>query len=461
MELTNRQRKAVHSFLRKKGGACWWRVGTGKTRITFAWFALVAKLHYKSFPSVLPRFMVVCRREAFNDWHEEMVKLGLKWRVREVECDDDLYEIKTAKPLVYLISHGMLAKLKESLLDSGSMIQAIAFDEGFLYKNATTQHCKAAHRISKAVGQAVILSGSVITAKNLEDVFGQLYAINKHQIFARTLTDFRSKFMFEFAINPERLPNAIKQVAKAGSLKRISTQIGAVANLYFPDNSQRRIVSDVRRIPATDAQSTHFKSLKEFLEIQIEEKGLMYLKNTPSAIIKCQQISDGFVRWGEETIAVPSAKMKYLLGQIAELLSCGEKVVIWCAFQHSVTLILQALQKSMRSVRSYGMHGSLPFDAIGWKRNGQVAVATAASGSSVNHFRDCGYAIYYSHSFRWLDMQQSMGRTDRHDSPHQTCYYYYLQTIGSLDSFVYQTVFSSKRLEKNFIADAVLSWLKH
>jgi hypothetical protein len=454
MELTPRQNKTAYRLHRRNGGAVWWRVGTGKTRITFKWFALVAK-----DCKVLPRFIVVCRREAFADWEDEMKRCELPWRTWTVECEDDLYDIKTTKPVVYLISHGMLDKLSHAIAESGSMIQAICYDEGFLYKNSQTKHCKAANRISKGVGRAAILSGSVMTARNLEDVFGQLYAINRHAVLARTLTDFRSQYMFKFQIAPNRESQAAKWVAARGAVELVSTRIVPVSSIYFPTNNQRRAVSIVRSIEPTRDQLAAFDSLRNFFEIELKGR-VVEFKNTPSIIIKCQQVSDGFVHLENTTTRISSAKMDYLLSAVSELLLCGEKVVIWCAFQHSVNLILQSLQKKMPSVKAYGMHGGKPFDIAGWYRNGQVAVATVGSGSSVNHFRHCAYALYFSHSFKWLDMQQSMGRTDRHDSKHQTCFYYYLQTKQSLDSLVYQRVFSSKKKEEEFITKSVNAWLK-
>lgn len=452
MELFPKQLKTATRLYRKGGGVIWWRVGTGKTRVAYAWFAMIAKPC-----EILPRFIVVCRREAFADWTNELKKMDLPWRTWVVDKESDIYDVRTTKPLVYLVSHGMLAKLMEYFVGYSAMVRGVAFDEGFLYKNPQTKHCKAANRLSDAIGKAIVLSGSVMTARDLTDIYGQLYCINRHQSIARTLTEFRSRFLYRFQINPNASSQAVAWRAAKGAGERITRLIKPLSSFYFPTNDQRKVVTDIRTITPTTDQLRAFRELKEFYELSLQGRRIE-LKNAPSVIIKCQQISDGFVNLDGEHISFTSSKMDWLVSKVMELLAYGERVVIWTAFRYTVQMILQRLQKL--KVKAYGMTGGNHFDIQGWVRDGQCAVATVSSGSSVNHFKDVAYAIYYSHSFRWLDMQQSRGRTNRTGSAHQTCFYYHLHTQGSLDTFVYQTVMGSQRAETEIIQQAVNSWLQ-
>lgn len=456
MELSPRQLKTATRLFRINGGAVWWRVGEGKTRITYKYFAMIAK----SLPAgVVPRFVVVCRREAFGDWKKEMKKIGLKWRTKAIEHEDDVFDVKADKPLIYLLSHGKLSRMVEELIECSGAIFGVAYDEGFLYKNPSTDHCKSANKLSTKVGHAIILSGSMMTARDLTDVYGQLYAVNKHSCLARTLTEFRSRYMFKFQIRPGANSHAAKFTAARGAGKRVASRIANCSSIYLPRNSERRIVTDIHSIKPTAAQSRCFDELRQFFELELRGR-MLELKNAPSVITKCQQISDGWVKMEDSTLSVAASKMEYLLAQIAELIASGERVIVWCAFRHTVNIILQQLQKKLPSVNAYGFHGGMSFDSKGWAKNGQVAVGTTASGSSVNHFEQVATAIYYSHSFGWLAMQQSRGRTDRKASKHRVCQYHYLQTKGSLDSFVYRLVMKSERMERELITNTVNAWLK-
>lgn len=466
LEISPRQLNAAVKLFLAGSGSVWWRVGTGKTRIAYKYFALNAK----DTVTGSGNFLVVCRREAFQDWIDERFKMGLQgWRHEILEHPDQLigflttkrskYSPLQGKPKIWIMSHGKLASMRDELCDVASVFDAIAFDEGFLYKNAQTKHAVAANRISQIIRNALILSGSMMTARNLEDIYGQLYAINRHQSIGRTLTDFRSRYMLDLQLgNRGRC-----FVNRRGATKQIVSATRDISTVYFPANNHRRIVTSVRIQAATSAQTKAFRKLREDMYLQLGDSELT-LKNTPSLIIKCQQISDGWLKMSDGSLVeIPSSKMGYLLAQVQELLACGERLVIWCAFKHTVTLVLHQMQKHFRNgaVGIYSLTGGTKFDRVGWNKNGRICVATEASGSSINFLKDCAYAIYYSMGFRWLDLQQSQGRTNRHDSAHMSCYYTFLQTEGSMDSHVYKIVNSSSKEERNLIELAgVKSWLQ-
>lgn len=456
--MTARQERAARKDFARKGTAIWHRVGAGKTRITYRSFAMVAKR-----VEGVARFVVVCRREAFFDWKNEAAKCGLDWTFVELEHENDIYSGMVSKrTVVYLISHGKLARFKRLLVSEAYLFAAIAYDEGWLYKNPTTHHCKAANRISEAIGRASILSGSIMTARDLTDIYGQLTAINKHHSLGRTLTSFRSRFMYSFTINPTSQTQAIAWRNGRGAAKRIARFVRPISSVYFKGGFQRKVIHDIRRIDPTPTQVRAFRSLREWFELEHKNKRIE-LNNTPSVITKCQQVSDGKVNMGNgKYVAIKSSKLEYMVGVLRELMEQGSKVVIWCAFKRSVRYVLQRLQKTFPKLGVYPMMGGTRFDVRGWQRNGRIAVATEASGSSVNHFKDCAYGIYYSMSFKWHDLQQSRGRTNRTDSAHRTCYYYYLQTQESLDGMVYRAAHTSGRRESEFIQEAgVKAWIEN
>lgn len=451
--LTPRQERAIKKLDRAKSGAVWWRVGTGKTRVAYGIFATVAKRLNRPV-----RFVVVCRRLAFEDWKNEAVKFGLSVRFAEVDCDYDLWrKRKLTKPImVYLVSHGMLKGLFRELMDYSIHLDGIVYDEGYLYKSPKSLHCKCANALSERLEHRYILSGSVMTAKNIEDLFGQMYAIDAHAPIGRTLTEFRSEFMYQYQLDFGRGPT-FQHALKKGAMKKISDRLKPVRSFYFPADNEREIHEEVKVISPSEHQRTALHSLKEMYWLE-HEKGELEVKNALSLMVKAQQISDGFLVTSEgETVRYPSPKMDHLLLMVEELIACGEKVIIWCAFRYTVRMILQRLQKAkIKGV--YAMSGGERFSAEGWRRDGQVVVATEASGSSVNHFKDVAYAIYYSMDTHWLNLQQSQGRTNRHDSAHSKCFYYFLQTKTSLDSHIHLCAKTSKLEEQKILG--IRQWME-
>lgn len=466
MQVTPKQLMARDKLVAGNGGVVWWRVGTGKTRIALSWFALNAKI--KKAPC---NFLVVCRREAFRDWLDELRKVGLNWFYMELESAEqfDCSLLKSSKSTMYVMSHGKLERMSDELRNVAIMFDAVVYDEGYLYKNSQSQRCKSAHLVSNAVGKAAILSGSVMTARNTEDVYGQLYAIDRQGPIGRTLTDFRSRYRYQLKITNDAGYRGPRFVNRARSFSSITTAIRGICSIYFPANNQRRIVEATRVCSASRAQARAFQELREFYSLSLKGKELE-IKNVPTLITKCQQISDGFIQIPTdigglkpqlEVVSILSAKLDYLSSQVDELLACGEKVVIWCAFRESVRLVLHRMQKDFPNCGCYGMMGGSKFNRDGWMKNGNIFVATEASGSSFNSLRDCAYAIYYSMDFHWLHLQQSMGRTNRKDSLHQTCFYNFLQTEGSMDDHVLRIVRSSSKEEQMLLTQAAIkSWLK-
>lgn len=459
--LTPRQAKAVTKLLSLPSGALWWRVGTGKTRVLLYIFAMIAKLDSNHCHN----FVVICRRAAFHDWIDEVKKLKLKWNTYATDDLELYYRSMPLRTTIYFVSHGMLTrKTGEQLNQYASTISGIAYDEGFLFKNPASQHTKVANGLSKKICRSYILSGSIMTARDLTDVFGQLYAINCHTILGRTLTDFRTEYMTKLQIGAYPM-----LVPRKGASNKIAVKVRPVCSVFFPKDGQREILQSVQKINASPVQLEYLQQLKQEWAVVLKgedgKEETLEFKNAPSLIVKAQQISDGWLKSPNGTVVrFDSPKLDMLIDKIRELILCGEgQIIVWCAFRHSVERVLQRLQNEndLRKLTSIGMHGGLAFDIDRWNRNGSIAVATCASGSSVNHFSQCSHAIYYSQDFKWLNLQQSMGRTDRHNSVHTKCFYHFLHTKSSLDSFVYRTVQASRKAEVELIDYAKLKqWIR-
>jgi hypothetical protein len=97
-----------------------------------------------------------------------------------------------------------------------------------------------------------------------------------------------------------------------------------------------------------------------------------------------------------------------------------------------------------------------------WKdKDCRICLATEASGSSVNHFAQVPYAIYFSQDTKWHSLQQSAGRHTRRSSQHTVAYNIFLHTEKFLDAQVYYTVRTSQQSERSFIRQMdVMAWLK-
>src|SRR5262249_42287188 len=98
--------------------------------------------------------------------------------------------------------------------------------------------------------------------------------------------------------------------------------------------------------------------------------------------------------------------------------------------------------------KATALSSSHEFDAGGWKaKKYAIALATIGSGASLNDFAHVQQSIIYSCSFNPLQLQQAMGRTNRKSSLHNVCHYRFLNTVDSVDSYIYQSALASGKIE--------------
>lgn len=453
--LHSRQQSAVARLVRSRGGMVWWKVGEGKTRIALFIFAWLQNAYKWSRPSIC---LVVCRRGAFHDWRTEIETCFPGSPIYENDCP--VYPPHN-RPSFLLVSHGDMARtrkvkgknrsnVKFANLQDNALIRFVVLDELWLYANYKSERSIAARTLTSG-RKAVGLSGTVMKARDTSEVYCQAMAVGKHKYLAPSLTRFRTMHQKCRTIGNEKFPRTFP---KKGAYKRIMRDIREVADIHFPVGD-RLIHEQFHTIEATPQQTAYFRELKEFYSI--EALGLEY----DHAIVistKAQQIADGWIETKEgKLIIVPTNKHEKLADEITDITAAGERVVVWCAFRNDVAYLAKRLPFA-----TVQMVGGKVFNLDKWRDSDvRVCLATEDSGSSVNHFADTPYAIYYSANYKWLSMQQSRGRTDRgRASRHSTCFYKYLQVAGSMDSHVYRTALAAGSDERKLITAGVSNWLR-
>lgn len=447
------EQRRAHAKLYGNGGRgiVWHAVGQGKTRTGLAVIATLQEQHQWELPFIV---VAVCRRKNFHTWEEEVEKLGLNYFVHRWNPDDTEHIYDDEKPTMWLVSIGQIERFWIN-----PYVRHVIIDELHLFKNPKTIKAKASHKIA-ASRPVTGLSGSIVTARNIEDIYGQAWAVGIQKHISRTFTDFRSEYLISLPAEGNSPP--IK-TPKKGAYKAVMSKLEPFVDVYMPEKTDRRIHESVIKVPMSDAQRSVLNQLKETWELENIE-----FNNAISIMVKTQQISDGWVYlergekgdkdykcWYSE---VGTNKVDYLITLIEEILACeGNQVVVWCAFKHDVEFLAKRLPFA-----TLQMTGDIPLDLAKWRSgNFPVVIATEASGTGHNDFEQVPYGIYYSQSNKWLDLQQSQGRHDRKASTHSDCYYYFLHTQGTLDWHIYNMVQQSKFTEKQIIEiGEIEQWIK-
>lgn len=440
--LHDEQKRAVSKMVTARGGLVWWKVGEGKTRIGLFTFARLQNIYQWSLPSIC---LVICRRRAFYDWRSEIKTCFPRALVFE---DYSPIHPPSSEPCFLLVSHAELVKRYDQLQGCKS-IRFCILDELWLYANKKVKRSKNIYKITmgrKAVG----LSGTVMKARSIDEIYCQAMAVQKHRYLAPSLTKFRSITQKTQWINGA-FP---KTTAKKGAYRKIMLALEDCSDVHFPKGT-RLINEQYHTVPSTAEQRELFHELRNLYSA--EKFGLEF--NHAVVIgIKAQQIANGWIEDSKGKIqSITSLKIEKLEDEVADIVASGQQVIVWCAFRYDVKML--AARSKFACLQ---MLGGEDFDIDSWNTgNFNVCFATEASGSSVNYFRNTPYAIYFSADHKWINMQQSRGRTDRKDSKHPECFYKYLQVEDSLDAKVFKTAMESGSAESRLILQAgVQDWLK-
>lgn len=433
--LIPKQLEAVIHLSKSGRGIVWWKVGEGKTRIAIVWAFNVAEN---------PHPLIVCSPYSFRQWMDEIRLIGL----------EGLF-----KPSFF--SSGMLSTKRgrselSRLLRSEEGINCVIVDELWMYKNIRTKRSVV---LSELVRQfpTIGLSGSMVTARNIEDLYGQSFAVGLGSLVSPNLTKFRQ----EFCIEMTNYAGFIERTPKKGAIEKIQDRLKENVHIYFPKEAREIRDITINVEPTGEQKRIKQQLIKEYYYkhvLPIESKATngknqayngavsfeVEVRNAAALLTKLQQISDGFLHdSGGNYISVSSNKLRKLIQHCTELSESGERVLVWFAFKRS---IVEASKVS--PFETVLLSGDDEFDFNKWNSDGtRICYATMGSGSSLNDFKDTRYSVIYSSSYSYRALQQARGRTNRKSSSHSCCYYYYFQTVGFPDARVYRMLADSKSIE--------------
>lgn len=413
--LSDKQHEAaVHLARGGKRGIAWWKVGEGKTRIALAWMFYVVPQ---------PRPLVICSPGAFRQWDDEIELLKLKLEVR-------------------YFSYGMLSRKPPDI--DFEKFNCVVIDELWLYKNHLSKRSRKVWQITRRV-PSIGLSGSMVTARNIEDLYGQAKAMCLDRMISPGITVFRR----DYCIQIENYAGFIERYPKRHAVEQIQSKIADHVHVYFPE--ERREIRNINvNVEATAAQLKIRRDLVRNYYYEHKDKWgfKLEVKSAASLLVKLQQVSDGFLRDNDGNyLSIASKKMLRLNELCSEFVDAGERVLIWVAFRKTAELLSKSL--SFPTVILSGEHA---FDASAWKSpKVKACIATVGSGASLNDFADIRYAIFYSMRFSHVQIQQAKGRTNRKSSDAAARYYYYLMTDGFPDWDVLQMIEDSRQTEEMVI----------
>ena len=457
------QKEAVNRFKDQHYGALLCEMGTGKTKIVLD----IIKNSMKRFDVI-----VVAPNGLHHNWgineipkHMDGV-LTYTWRgpIKSKKGKQEFTRFCVAqdKPRIFLINVEALRtadgfKTATQFLASSPYPaeRHMVVDESTCIKNPKALQTKRVLDLSGMVARKWILNGTPITQSPL-DLFSQCKFLSKDTLPYKTYTAFKHAFAVETTMTMgHRSFRKIVGYQHLDELTKLlepfSLHIKKKDCLDLPDKVFTQVA-----VSLTPEQEKVYRSMKEDCLAMLESGELVTSTLALTRITKLHQILTGFVVTDEGTeVDIPNNRIPALM-QIAET---TQPLVIFCAYRHNVSQVVEALSKKFPKERIVRFTG----DETGNTRNAAVEafqngdadffVATSAAAKGLTLHR-ASTMIYYSNNYSLETRLQSQDRIHRIGQD-QKCTYIDLIVPSTIDETILRRLEQKKELSSMVLDDLI------
>lgn len=374
-------------------------MGLGKTVITLT---AIEELRYNRF-QIGKTLVIAPKKVAEDTWAREASKWDHLKRLRIVPCLGS--EAKRIKALdepgdVYVINRENVSWLVSHYRNRWPF-RTVVIDELSSFKNPKAQRFKAMKSILPLTERVLGLTGTP-SPNGLEDLWGQIFLLDKGERLGKTVTSYRSRYFDQrwngWGYDPKQ--GALESIR--GKISDICISLKSEDYLELPD-----LVEDVRKIRMGPNIEKQYKQFERDLFLEINEEEL----DAGSAAVlsgKLLQFCNGAVYTdGESWTEIHDAKIEAFQEMVEEL--DGKPALVFYSFKHDLVRIKAALKgivvRELKSTK----------DIEDWN-NGkiQVALAHPASAAYGLNLQDGGnHIIWFGLSWSLELYQQAVKRLHR------------------------------------------------
>ena len=306
------QQRAVDFILEHQACGLFLEMGLGKTAITLT---AIDKLMNDRFE--VSRVLVIAPlRVAEDTWSRESAKwdhlkhlriskiLGsAAERRKAVKAEADIYVINREN-VVWLVEH--LAEQKTRW-----PYDMVVIDELSSFKSNQSKRFKALKKMRPMMDRVVGLTGTP-AANSLEDLWAEMYLLDRGQRLGATLTNYRSNYFRPAWGNGmivykwQATPGAMKAIT--GKIADITMSMKAEDYIELPD----RIDSTVQ-VKLTAAEMKKYKEMEEKSLLELDDQDSIIALDAAAVMSKLLQMANGFIyNEAHEAIRLHKAKLEAL-----------------------------------------------------------------------------------------------------------------------------------------------------
>ena len=424
--------------------AIWWEMGTGKSLL------LLDTIKWLYLSQELDGVIIVSDKGAYLNWPiVEIPKClrGIKYRVVTYQSNmrSDEYQKLVQQQTVEEDCLDILIMNVESFSGDKANTYAekfidvhntmLAIDESTSISSIKSARTKNLLKLASTCCYRRILTGTPITHSPL-NLYSQCEFLRPMLLGHRTFVGYRNEYAImktmTFGSRSFQTIAGYRHLDKlARKIEPFSSRVLKKDCLDLPDKVYEQVF-----VEQTTEQRKLYDDLKTYALSQFD-RGLLSVTSAITMVNKLHQINCGHVKLDDGTVIdIPNNRIPILLDLLA---SIDGKVLIWCAFQRDVELIIQALEAlpgTYYPVHYYGktteQERSMALESLQNDDNCRWFVGTAATGGKGLTLTVSHNTVYYSNSDSGEDRWQSEDRNHRKGQTNKVTYYD-LITLNTVD----------------------------
>lgn len=327
--------------------------------------------------------------------------------------------------------------------------ELIICDEAHKIKEARTAQSKCLHRLGDAAKYKLLLTGTVITNKEL-DVFSQYRFLNS-RIYGTNFYQFRNRY-FDMVGYGNHIPR-FKSYMTDDFLKRLHSVAFRVTKeecLDLPD-----IIEEVRTVDLEPKAMKMYRELEKESYTELED-GEVSAVNVLTKLLRLSQLTGGHLTDDDgDSNAVSTAKLEALSDIVDTAMSEEKKLVVMARFVPELNDIQEMLDK--KGIGYACVRGGVKDRADEIRRfqeedDCRVFIGQIAAAGLGITLTTASTMVFYSLDYSMSNFEQAKARIHR-VSQKNDCLYIYLIAKGTVDRKVIRALRDKVDLAKMLVDD--------
>ena len=427
------QLEAVNAIKNLRYAAIFHEQGLGKTKIGVD----LALLWLKQ--AVVDSVLIVTKKGLIQNWRDEVAMHShLKPRLLTQDKRGNFHAFNSPVR-IYLAHYEVLrSEQKRLTLFLKTRKVAVFLDEAQKIKNPESNIAKTLFALSSGFERRIIMTGTPI-ANRPYDIWSQIYFLDQGKSLGTDFKAFRESLDLSNDLGQDRGKQASFEDALSGLFQRIESfsvrETKKTAGIKLPGKEIRNVSVDL------EARQTEIyeRFRKDFAAIVVRD-GAPVLDDAEEVLkrlLRLVQVASNPRLVDEAYHAVP-AKYPVLESILGEIVSAGEKAIVWSSFTENVDWLTKELQP-FGAVRVHGKMNiedrNRSIQNFKIKPEHKILVATPAAAKEGLTLTVANHAVFFDRSFSLDDYLQAQDRIHR-ISQTKTSYITNLVARDTVDEWV-------------------------